>query len=210
MDTLDLARQEREELADLLEALTPEQWDAETLCARWRVRDVVAHIIGYDGLSLGRLAGLYVRGGFGVNRVNALETATLADRTPAELLALVHEHVRPTGLTAGFGGRIALTDCMIHQQDIRRPLGKPRQIPAERLTRALSFARFAPPVGAFHRARGMRLVATDIEWSAGRGPELRGPAEALLLAISGRPAALPELAGPAQPILAGRMRRHAG
>lgn len=205
MDTMELARQEREDLAALLETLTPDQWQAPTLCAKWRVRDVVAHVIGYDGLSFTQLAGLYVRGGFGVDSVNAVEVAALADRTPSQLVALVREHARPTGLTAGFGGRIALTDCLIHQQDIRRPLGVPREIPAERLSRALSFARFAPPVGAFWRARGLRLVATDIDWSAGRGPELSGPAEAVLLAIAGRPAALPDLSGPGRSILAGRI-----
>jgi uncharacterized protein (TIGR03083 family) len=205
VDTMDLARQEREDLVGLLETLTPEQWDAPTLCTRWRVREVVAHVIGYDGLPFTRLAALYLRGGFGINSVNAAEVATLADRTADQLLDLVREHVRPKGLTAGFGGQIALVDTLIHQQDIRRPLGKPRQIPAERLIRALSFGRFAPPVGAVRRARGMRLVATDIDWSAGRGPELRGPAEAILMAISGRPAALPELTGPAQPILTGRI-----
>ena len=34
--------------------LTPEQWDAPTLCTRWRVRDVVAHVISYDELSPAR------------------------------------------------------------------------------------------------------------------------------------------------------------
>lgn len=43
-------------------------------------------------------------------------------RTPS---ALLQEYARPRGLTAGFGGRVALTDNMIHQQDIRRALDIP-------------------------------------------------------------------------------------
>ena len=35
---------ERTELADVLDGLTPEQWDEPSLCAGWRVREVVAHI----------------------------------------------------------------------------------------------------------------------------------------------------------------------
>lgn len=35
---------ERRELADLFDALTPAQWKAPSLCAGWRVREVVAHM----------------------------------------------------------------------------------------------------------------------------------------------------------------------
>jgi hypothetical protein len=45
------------------------------------------------------------------------------------------------------------------------------------------------------RIKGLRLVATDVDWSHGEGPELRGPAEALILASLGRSAALAELEG---------------
>ncbi len=43
MTALELAREERLEFADFLAGLSPEQWDSPTLCAGWRVRDVVAH-----------------------------------------------------------------------------------------------------------------------------------------------------------------------
>ena len=51
-DTMRLARDERADLADFLATLTPEQWDAPTLCPLWRVRDVVAHIFSYEDLGL--------------------------------------------------------------------------------------------------------------------------------------------------------------
>src|SRR5687767_11621744 len=35
---------ERTELADMLAGLSPHQWDAPSLCAGWRVREVMAHI----------------------------------------------------------------------------------------------------------------------------------------------------------------------
>ena len=50
-DTMRLARDERIDFADFLATLTPEQWDSPTLCTRWRVRDVVAHVISYEELS---------------------------------------------------------------------------------------------------------------------------------------------------------------
>ena len=43
MTALELAREERLDLADFLAGLTPEQWASPTLCEGWCVRDVAAH-----------------------------------------------------------------------------------------------------------------------------------------------------------------------
>ncbi|SKT20264.1 DinB family protein [Mycobacteroides abscessus subsp. abscessus] len=142
------------------------------------------------------------KAGFNPNKANANRVAELAGRTPQELLAMVRAAQTPGVLTSGFGGRIALLDGIIHQQDIRRPLGMPRQIPGDRLTVAMDFARWAPPVRGALRARGVRLVATDLDWSRGSGPEVTGPAEALLMAMAARPCALAELEGPGKSTLA--------
>ena len=107
----------------------------------------------------------------------------------------------------GFNGGIALVDGMIHHQDIRRPLGKPRHIPADRLRAALEFAQYAPVIRGFWHRRGLRLIATDVDWSAGSGPEVRGPGEAVLLAIAGRDAAVDELAGPGLATLEPRLHK---
>jgi uncharacterized protein (TIGR03083 family) len=205
MTVTHLARAERADLLALLTDLQPHQWDRPTLCAGWRVRDVVAHMISYEGLRGRELLRRFARGRFGLAGVNDIGVAERRDAGPDALLALLEQRLEPDGLTTGFGGRVALLDAMIHQQDIRRPLGAPRAIPPERLLPALSFARFAPPIGAFWRARGLRLVATDLDWSAGRGPEVRGPAESLLMAISGRRGVVDELTGRGQATLAARI-----
>lgn len=204
-DCMHLARAERADLLALLTGLTPQQWDAPTLCTGWRVRDVVAHMVSYDGLDRRQLLGRFVRGRLRLDRANDLGVADHRDDSPDELLALLERHLQPRGLTTGFGGRVALLDGMIHQQDIRRPLGLPRTVPAERLLPALSFARFAPPIRAFPRIRGLRLVATDLDWASGRGPQVRGRAEALLMAMAGRRGVAGELTGPGQPVLAARI-----
>jgi len=204
-DTKDLARQERADLADLLATLTPEQWDAPTLCTQWRVRDVAAHVFSYDVLSTGALIRRFLTGRLNGDRVNALGVAAYAGSSTDELLALAKQHLQPRGLPAGFGGRIALTDGLIHHQDVRRALGIPREIPANRLRCALQFAPTAPPIKAGKRIRGLRLASTDLGWTTGSGPVVEGPAEALLMALAGRPAALPELSGPGVQTLAMRM-----
>lgn len=204
MDTMRLARDERADLADFLAGLTPQQWERPTLCTAWTVRDVVAHVISYDELSTRGLAARFARGWLLPDRINAVGVSAHAGHDPQELLALLKQHLEPRGLTAGFGGRIALVDGLIHHQDIRRPLAAPREIPADRLRAALDFARIVPLIRAYPRIRGLRLVATDLDWTSGRGPEVRGPGEALLMAMAGRPGAAAELTGAGQPTLAAR------
>lgn len=198
-----LAHDERADLADFLATLTPEQWDGATLCTRWGVRDVVAHVISYEELSTIGLVGRFLRGGLAPDRVNAVGVRDYADRRPDELVALLRDHLTPRGLTTGFGGRIALTDGLIHHQDIRRALDQPRTIPVERLRVALDFGRTAPTIHARSRIRGLRLVATDLDWSTGDGPLVEGPAEPLLMAIAGR-RTTDELSGPGVPTLSAR------
>ena len=139
------------------------------------------------------------------DRVNALGVAAYADDSTDELLALVKNHLQPRGLPAGFGGRIALTDGLIHYQDIRRALGIPRDVPIDRLRAALQFAPKAPPIKAAQRIRGLRLTATDVDWTTEKGPPVEGSGEALLMALAGRPAALPELSGRGVQTLAERI-----
>lgn len=200
-----LAAAERRDLARFVGKLTLQQWIAPTLCPQWRVAEVVAHTVGFDGLSPRQLAAMFLRGRLSLDRINAVEVAQFAGWTPEQLVGRVWDHARPTGLTAGFGGRIALTDTMIHHQDIRRALGVPRDVPAQRLTVALDFARWAPPIRGAWRARGLRLSASDLNWTAGSGPLVRGTGEALLMAMAARPAALADLDGPGVPTLARRL-----
>lgn len=202
---MDLARDERRDLAELLATLTPEQWDAPTLCDEWRVRDVVAHIYSYEELSLARVAARMIRTRFDNDRSNAIGVSQLAILSNADLLAYARDHVQPRGLTALLGGRIALTDGLIHHQDIRRPLGLPRTVPADRLSAALDTARTAPTLRAAPRIRGLRLSATDLDWATGSGPLVEGPGEALLLAIAGRRSVTGELAGPGVAIFTKRI-----
>ncbi len=203
-DVMTLATRERADFADFLETLTPQQWDAPSLCEGWIVRDVVSHVISYDELGWWGTFKRFARGRFALDKVNDVGV-TEYSRSPQELIDLLRTHQRPSGLPAAFSGMIALVDGMIHQQDIRRPLDIPREIPHDRLRTALRLALLAPPIRAFTRARGLTLVATDLDWSRGSGPELRGSGEALLMAIAGRSHAINELSGPGRSVLAERI-----
>jgi uncharacterized protein (TIGR03083 family) len=202
---MQMACEEREDFAELLAGLSPEQWEQPSLCEHWRVRDVVAHVLSFEELGRWEVVRRFVKGGLLTNRVNAIGVAEYAKRTPEQLTELMRASIPPRGFTTGFGGMIALVDGMIHQQDIRRPLGISRVIPPQRLQRVLKLALRAPALRGAWRARGVRLVATDVDWSHGKGPEVSGPGEALLMAMAARPDALNQLAGPGKELLARRI-----
>ena len=200
--TKEMARDEREGFASFLDGLTSQQWNSPTLCELWTVREVAIHTVSYDELTTAGLFGRFLKGRLNTDRINAIGVADYSDRSPQQITVLIRSYAQPHGLTGGFGGKIALTDGMVHQQDIRRSIGLPRTIDPERLRTALNFARFAPTIRGAWRARGVRLVANDLDWSHGRGPEVRGPGEALLMAMAGRRAALDDLDGPGKAKLA--------
>lgn len=205
MSVTSLAIEERRDLLELLRQLTPDEWDRPTLCTQWRVRDVVAHIVSYEGLHLAGLARRFRQGQLSFAGANQVDVAELRQRAPEELLSVLEQNPRPPKLTASFGGRIALTDTLIHHQDIRRPLERPRTIPPERLREALAFALYAPPLRGAWTVRGVRVVATDLDWSYGAGPEARGAGEAVLLTMAGRRGIAHELEGPGATRLAQRV-----
>ena len=200
---MEMARAERTDLAEFLATLTPEQWDAPGLCTKWSVKDVVAHVISYEELGTLGLITRFAKGW--IVRANEVGVDEFAPLTPQQLLEFLRDHLTPQGLTAGFGGMIALVDGTIHHQDIRRALSRPRTIPTDRLDRVLGLVPGNPRLGAGRRIRGLHLRANDVDWEHGHGPEVSGSGEALLMAMSGRPAALADLTGPGQATLAARL-----
>lgn len=204
---MDMAQDERSDLAAFLDTLSPQEWSAPSLCQSWTVKDVVAHVVSYEELTAFGLMKRIAKGR--VVNANDVGVQEFSPMSPEELKGFLGRHLRPRGLTAAFGGMIGLIDGTVHHQDIRRALGHPRVVPVQRLTRILPLVPRNPRLGAGRRIKGLRLVATDLDWQHGDGPEVRGTGEALLLAMTGRPAVISELAGPGQSTLAERLSQHA-
>jgi hypothetical protein len=125
--------------------------------------------------------------------------------TPSEGLAafrgLIGATTHPPGPTDAMLG-----ESLVHSEDIRRPLFIIREYPEASITKAADFyKRSNMIIGAKKRVEGLRLRATDADWSTGLGPEVTGPAISLLLAMTGRSAALKDLSGEGLNTLAARM-----
>jgi uncharacterized protein (TIGR03083 family) len=194
---------EQDAAVALARELAPGEWDVPSLCDGWAVRDVFGHLARHlhpadwqEGIGLaGRRAARRER-----------EYADDVDRSIAVLASPAKWS------TSGLKAVAVLNTCelVIHQEDVRRPLTRPRTYPEATLRSCLEFA--TSPFGNVgvadslrRRGRALRLVATDLDWSTGSGPEVTGTGEALLLAIAGRGVAMQALTGSGAPILAARM-----
>lgn len=189
---------ERTSLADLLDNLSEQDWDHASLCAGWRVREVVAHVALTSRVRLGPLLFELIRARGNVARMGNDTALRYAARTSSRQLATeirdsIGDRFAPVGTTA----TDRLMDLLVHGQDIARPLGLDREMPTEAARIALD--RVWTMGWPFHAAKnltGCRLIATDAPWSAGDGLTVEGPIAALLLLATGRTVELPALAGP--------------
>lgn len=188
---------ERASLADLLDSLSEREWEAPSLCAGWRVRDVAAHLtLAQMGVVPAVVAAARARGNF--NRM-IRDTAVRQARLPVReygprLRAMAGSRRKAPGVSH----LEPLIDVLVHGQDIAVPLGRIRPMPTEAAMAAAD--RIWPdlfPFRARRRLEGVRFQATNCAWTAGDGVLAEGPIAAILLLLTGRDAAaLAELSGP--------------
>ncbi|NHC47298.1 maleylpyruvate isomerase family mycothiol-dependent enzyme [Motilibacter aurantiacus] len=206
MDVFEEIADERRALADQLATLTLEQQTTRSLCHAWSVHDVLAHLVMPLEVSTSRLVLAVLLAGGKFDRASERVTRQLAQRPFAELVEVLRRKADIRFTPPGSGPESPLVDVLVHGLDIRWPLRLHHDIPAPRLREALTFLMTAPaglvPRGAL---TGLRLEAEDIDWAHGSGPVVRGRAGTLLLAATGRTAALAPLTGDGAPVLRGRL-----
>lgn len=205
MDNWEVIASGRRALADQLEELTPAQWRVPSLCDAWTVRDVAAHLVLPHKVSIPRFTVALAAAGGSFSRANVKMTAKQAQRPPADLVADLRRYADTRTTPPGFGSEAPLTEVLVHGQDIRIPLGFDDPHPAASWAASLGFL-VLPKARRGFVARslgGLRLVASDIDWTHGTGDEVRAPAAVLALAILGRKARVDQLTGPGAPRLAG-------
>jgi len=187
----------RRSVADLLDELSPGEWERPSLCAGWRVRDVAGHLSLVPTVTTGEMLRAAPRAGFDPHRINTLLARRYAERPVEEIVARIREHAETRGTARVLDARDALFDVVVHSQDIALPLGRPLEVPVEVARAGLDRVwEMGWPFRAQRRLRAVRLRATDTAWERGEGPLVEGPAVALLLLLTGRTAAArPRLTG---------------
>lgn len=208
MDIWDMITDERLELATWLEGLTADQWNKQSLCEAWTVRDVAAHLLMPLITPSPKFLLAVARSGGNFDKASQRLTASVGQRSNEELVADLREHAASKFAPPGMGPAAPLTDCIVHGQDMRRPLGTNRVIPQERLHMVLEFLTSSKAQRGFvsrGRLNDLEFRATDISWNSGTGEPVDGPAEALMMAIAGRPAATADLSGRGAELLANRI-----
>ncbi|WP_330180266.1 maleylpyruvate isomerase family mycothiol-dependent enzyme [Nocardia sp. NBC_01503] len=189
---------ERVTLVELLESLSEQDWDRDSLCAEWRIRDVVAHVVLSSNPTLGSLLINLIRARGSITRF-ARDTGIrhAESRSSRQLLQELRATIGLRTTAPGTTPADRLMDVLVHIQDIAIPLGVRIEMPTA--AARLAMERVWSTKWLFHseqRLAGFHLTATDTDWSAGAGTLVEAPIADLLLLASGRTARLDALTGP--------------
>jgi uncharacterized protein (TIGR03083 family) len=195
--------EERRALAADLEGLSDEQWAHPSACPEWTVRDVVAHMTAAASMTPVEFFGKFIGSGFSFDKLQAKDIARERGGSNADTLvrfkAQVTSKKHPPGPTLSWLG-----EALVHGEDVRRPLGLTRAYPVAPAAAVAGFYKGSNLlIGSKKRIAGLRLKATDTDWSTGDGPEVSGPIVALVLAMTGRKVAS-DLSGDGAAVLASR------
>jgi uncharacterized protein (TIGR03083 family) len=173
-------------LANLLAAAPADTWDAPSLCEKWQIRYVVAHVSMPVRLTPQQFgAEMAAAGGdFGVlsDTVAARDASLpLADQLDALRSPLLHAWQPPGGGAAG-----ALSHAVIHALDITVALDRPTVAPKEAVIAVLDQLTAAHGAVFGVDVTGVRLEASDTNWNWGSGDVVRADSGRLVALLSGR------------------------
>jgi uncharacterized protein (TIGR03083 family) len=201
-----LAHAERAALAEDLAGLSDEQWRHRTLCGKWDVEEVVAHLTAAASLGQWKWLRSMAAARFRPAVHNRRRLAEHRGRTPAETLdrfrSIIDSTTAPSAHTQAYLGEV-----VVHAQDIRHPLGLTRTPDLAALTPVAEFfARRNFAVASSSHVADLELRADDGPFAAGKGALVTGPTLALVMSMAGRPAYLDDLDGPGVRLLGTRIQ----
>jgi uncharacterized protein (TIGR03083 family) len=193
--TWDMIHTERRAMADTLDGVAPEQWSRPSLCAGWTIKMAAAHVLAGAEQTPTHFLTHIAGAGFRFNTMIDRDIHARDSLEPGQIIERLRLRTtttnRPPAPVATMLGEI-----VVHGEDIRRPMGLEHAVDPEAAVACLAmYVGASFPVGGKKRIRGLRLVATDADWSFGTGPEVTGQAMTLLLAMTGRAAGVDGLSG---------------
>jgi uncharacterized protein (TIGR03083 family) len=205
-NTWKMIHDERTRSADMLESLSPEQWTADTLCKGWNVHLVAAHMMVASEQSTGRFLKGLISSGFLFNVMTDRYVRVAAQLSPSDIVARIRARTTTTNKPPA-PAMAMLGEVVVHGTDIREPLGIADNTSMDAKLACLDMFKGSNfPVAAKRTIAGLRLRATDANWSCGAGPEVAGPALALVMAMTTRPL-FASLTGEGVDTLRGRLNK---
>ena len=188
----------RLQIADLLDTLSAEELEAQSLCREWRVRDVAGHVALVPTITTWQLLSVAPGAGFNMHRMNTLLARRAGSAPTDSIVTKLRQHAADQTTARVLNVADSLFDVLVHSQDIARPLDRTLAVPADYTRAGLERVwTMGWPFNAKKKLSGLRLTATDTDWAVGDGAEITGSAMALLLLLTGRTAtATTELHGP--------------
>jgi uncharacterized protein (TIGR03083 family) len=173
-------------LADLLAASAVDAWDAPSLCEKWLVRHVIAHMTMPARLTPERFGAEMAAAGGDF----AVLSDTVAARDAALPLVDLLDQLRSPALHAwqppGGGAAGALSHAVIHSLDVTIALDRPPAAPEEAVIALLDRLTAADGTWFGVDLTDVRLEAADTAWSWGDGRLVRADSGSLVALLSGR------------------------
>src|SRR5437588_226560 len=175
VDVWEETAQRRRWLADQLGELTTDEWRMPSWCSGWSVRDVAAHLVFLAEATRWSAMRDIIRHGVRPDPALARIARRMAALPTEELVRRLRDGAGGRFHAPGTPPAVALGEVLVHSADILNPLGRTFVSAPEPVVPVLDVYRRLARL-AFHTetARKVRLVATDVGWAAGRGPEARG------------------------------------
>ncbi len=179
-----------ERLADLLVAGSASTWDTQSLCEKWLVRHVVAHVTMPARLTPQQFGAELATAGGSFTVLSDTVAVRDGTRPTADLVAQLRSPELHAWQPPGGGAGAALSHAVIHSLDVTIALDRPPVATEEAATTVLD--QLAASNGTWFGidATDIQLVATDTGWSCGSGRALRADSGSLVALLSGR--ALPD------------------
>lgn len=192
-----VAAKARNDFADMIESLTPEQLQEQTLCGEWTAHGVLCHLTGFVETGGFELFLNIAKARFNFDVASVAMADKRAGRSTEDLVASLRANATKSAPLPTFPEELTFTDVLIHTQDVRRPLGLEGSLDESILRHSLDFLtthKHATTLVHRPELEGVRLEATDLGWSFGDGAEISGTGEAILMGLAARPV-LDELSG---------------
>lgn len=197
MDPWPMIEADRRALGAYLAGLSPDEWNRPSLCSDWSVADVAAHMLGIPTVSKGATFLTFLGSGFNLGKFSDKVIARIrSEKSPEELATTMSAAAGSRNVPLGLKPMGVLAETLVHSGDISEGVGRPLAFPPDHYAAGLDYLKDAQPVlGCKERIAGLRLQATDVDWSHGDGPAVQGTAQHLAMAVTGRKAVLDHLTG---------------